>query len=75
MGLARKTLVQAQEVDVRLHGNEHARDFKKMRQREGDMETVVTESYVAMKTGGDLTAVDALLKDSDINNSTLSTLI
>jgi len=63
LGLARRTLVETQRIDTRQHGLAHAKDFKKLSQREGDMEKAVTEAYKAMKTGGDLKAVDALLSD------------
>ena len=75
MGLAKKTLVQAERVDTQLHGFAHAKEFKKLRQREGELEDAVTKSYIAMKTGGDLKAVDALLKDNSSDNPAISALI
>ncbi|MEI6557044.1 MAG: hypothetical protein WCO00_01455 [Rhodospirillaceae bacterium] len=75
LGLARKTLVQAQQVDTRVNGNDHAKEFKKLRKREADFETAVTGSYVALKTGGSLGEVDALLRDSDSGGATISTLV
>lgn len=64
LNLAKKTLVETQRIDTRLHGTEHAKDFKKLRQREAQMEQAVTEAYKAMKTNGDLKATDALLADT-----------
>ena len=64
MNLAKKTIEQARRVDVQQHGNQNAKDFKKMAQRFGELEEAVTKSYIAMKTGGDLQSVDALIKGS-----------
>jgi len=75
LGLARKTIIQAQQVDTAQHGGEHAKDFKKLRQREGELEEAVTKSYIAMKTGGDLKAVDALLNDGGGGGPAVSTLV
>ncbi|MEI7609475.1 MAG: hypothetical protein WCJ64_19010 [Rhodospirillaceae bacterium] len=62
MALAKKTIEQARLVDIRQYGNAHAKEFKKIAQRMGELDEAVTKSYVAMKTGGDLKEVDALLK-------------
>ncbi len=64
MGLAKKTIVQAQHVDTKMSGGKHGKEFKKMLQREGELEDAVSKSYLAMKTGGDLKDVDALLNSN-----------
>ena len=61
LGQVKKTLVDAQRVDIGLHGSSHAQAFKKLNQRETTLEQTVTDAYVAMKTGGDLKAVDAAI--------------
>ncbi len=64
LGLAKKTINQAQQVDVAQHGTQHNKDFSKLRKREGELDEAVTKSYVAMMTGGSLKSVDALLNDN-----------
>ena len=51
---------------TRLHGLQHAKEFKKLHQRETELEQAVTDAYKAMKSDGDLTRVDAALaKDAN----------
>jgi len=68
LGLVKRTLVETQRIDARLHGTQHAKDFKKLNHRELDLEKAVTDAYKAMKTGGDLKDVDAALT-KDANSS------
>jgi len=63
----RKTLREAQQADIKLHGFKHAKEFKKLNRREHELELAVIDSYKAMKTGGDLKGVDAAL-DRDANS-------
>ena len=75
LGLARKTVAEAQSFDTQTHGPVHANDFKKLHKRQDDFESAVGKAYIAMKTDGDLKSVDALLTGGPDGPPAISTLV
>ncbi len=70
LDVAKKTLVETQRIDVQHHGLTNAKAFKTWNRREAALEQAVTDAYKAMKTGGDLKAVDLALANDTGSSET-----